>query len=55
MRPTACPTPNPADSNPGFDDPNGRLPATDVQGPGFGFEISDHVGLFGGASLLYTF
>lgn len=52
--PNATP-PDPPDSNPGFDDPNGRLPAADVQGPGFGFEITDHIGLFGGASLVYTF
>jgi hypothetical protein len=47
--------PDPGDSNPGFDDPNGRIPAADMQGPGFGFEINDHIGLFGGASLLYAF
>jgi hypothetical protein len=52
--PAAIP-PDPADSNPGFNDPNGRLPPGEMQGPGFGFEISDHIGLFGGASLLYTF
>lgn len=52
--PAAVP-PEPADSNPGFNDPNGRLPPGEMQGPGFGFEISDHIGLFGGASLLYTF
>lgn len=51
----AATDPIPPDSNPGFQDPNGRLPATEVSGPGFGFEISDHVGLFGGASLVYTF
>ncbi|HLT38248.1 MAG TPA: hypothetical protein VK034_18310 [Enhygromyxa sp.] len=52
--PTAMP-PEPPDSNPGFDDPNGQLDPIDTSGPGFGFEITDHVGLFGGASLLYTF
>jgi hypothetical protein len=52
--PTAMP-PEPADSNPGFNDPNGRLSPTDVSGPGFGFEINDHIGLMGGASLVYTF
>lgn len=52
--PAAVP-PEPPDSNPGFVDPNGRLPPGEVSGPGFGFEISDHIGLFGGASLLYTF
>lgn len=41
-----------SDTNPGFNDPNGRI--TQV-GPGFGFELGDHVGLFGGATLLYTF
>ena len=43
------------DANPGFDDPNGKIPAAETSGPGFGFEIGDHVGLFGGATLLYTF
>jgi hypothetical protein len=52
--PTAMP-PEPPDDNPGFNDPNGRLPPADVSGPGFGFEITDHIGLFGGASLVYTF
>jgi hypothetical protein len=52
--PTAMP-PEPADSNPGFGDPNGRLPPGEVAGPGFGFELTDHIGIMGGASLLYTF
>jgi hypothetical protein len=52
--PTATP-PQVPDDNPGFQAPNGRIPAGEVSGPGFGFEISDHVGLFGGASLVYTF
>lgn len=52
--PTETP-PDPGDSNPGFGDPNGRIPAADMSGPGFGFEITDHVGLFGGASLNYAF
>lgn len=43
------------DSNPGFNDPNGRLPPGEATGPGFGWELGDHVGLFGGASLMYTF
>jgi hypothetical protein len=51
---TAMP-PEPADDNPGFNDPNGRLPPGEVAGPGFGFELTDHIGLMGGASLLYTF
>ncbi len=50
----ADPPENP-DSNPGFQDPNGQLPPGEVSGPGFGFELGDHVGLFGGASLVYTF
>jgi hypothetical protein len=40
------------DSNPGFDGPASRIPTT---GPGFGFEITDGIGLFGGASILYAF
>lgn len=40
------------DSNPGFDGPSSRIATT---GPGFGFEITDGVGLFGGASILYAF
>lgn len=52
--PAAMP-PELGDDNPGFNDPNGRLDPVDVRGPGFGFEISDHIGLFGGASLVYTF
>ncbi|MFO7566645.1 MAG: hypothetical protein R6X02_28640 [Enhygromyxa sp.] len=52
--PAAMP-PEPGDSNPGFEDPNGRIPPAEVSGPGFGFEITDHIGLFGGASLVYTF
>jgi hypothetical protein len=51
----AAADPIPPDSNPGFDDPNGRIPAGETSGPGFGFEINDHIGLFGGASLLYHF
>ncbi|PRP98804.1 hypothetical protein ENSA5_29600 [Enhygromyxa salina] len=47
--------PDPGDSNPGFSDPNGRIPAADMSGPGFGFEINDHIGVFGGASLNYAF
>lgn len=44
--------PDPGDSNPGFAGPSTRIGTT---GPGFGFEITDGVGLFGGASLMYTF
>jgi hypothetical protein len=51
----AAADPIPPDSNPGFPDPNGRIPAGEVSGPGFGFEINDHIGLFGGASLVYHF
>ena len=51
--PAAMPA-EPPDSNPGVD-ANPNLPGGDVSGPGFGFEITDHVGLFGGASLVYTF
>ncbi|WP_146158139.1 PorT family protein [Enhygromyxa salina] len=51
--PTEMP-PDPGDSNPGFGS-NGRFEAGDMSGPGFGFEITDNVGLFGGASLLYAF
>lgn len=40
------------DSNPGFDGPATRIPTS---GPGFGFEITDGIGLFGGASILYAF
>jgi hypothetical protein len=40
------------DSNPGFDGPATRIPTT---GPGFGFEITDGIGLFGGASVIYSF
>jgi len=43
------------DSNPGFENPNSRLPAGEGTGPGFGFEITDKLGLFGGASLIYAF
>lgn len=46
---------DPGDSNPGFGSPNGRIPPGDATGPGFGFEITDHIGVFGGASLLYAF
>ena len=52
--PMAMP-PEPADSNPGFADPNSSLPPGSTTGPGFGFEITDHIGIFGGASLLYHF
>ncbi|KIG13218.1 hypothetical protein DB30_00441 [Enhygromyxa salina] len=51
--PTEMP-PDPGDSNPGFGS-NGRFEPGDMSGPGFGFEITDHVGVFGGASLLYSF
>lgn len=44
--------PNPGDTNPGFDGPATRIPTT---GPGFGFEITDGIGLFGGASIIYAF
>lgn len=49
--------PDPGDTNPGFPssgrgDPTG---ATNLSGPGFGFNITDGIGLFGGASLIYTF
>jgi hypothetical protein len=47
--------PDPGDSNPGFGSPAGRLPPADISGPGFGFEITDGIGLFGGASVLYHF
>jgi hypothetical protein len=40
------------DSNPGFP---GNQPNVPTTGPGFGFEITDGIGLFGGASLLYAF
>lgn len=40
------------DSNPGFNGPSSRIATS---GPGFGFEITDGVGLFGGASILYAF
>ena len=46
---------NPADTNPGFGAGGGQLADGDISGPGFGFEITDYVGVFGGASLLYTF
>lgn len=49
--------PDPGDTNPGFPtagrgDPTG---ATNLTGPGFGFAITDGIGLFGGASLMYSF
>jgi hypothetical protein len=40
------------DSNPGF---NGPATPIAMSGPGFGFELTDGIGLFGGASILYAF
>jgi hypothetical protein len=40
------------DSNPGFP---GAQPGVPTTGPGFGFEITDGIGLFGGATILYAF
>ncbi len=44
--------PNPGDTNPGFDGPASKVGNT---GPGFGFEITEGIGLFGGLSLNYAF
>lgn len=51
--PAAMP-PEPPDTNPGFEEDT-RLPAGEASGPGFGFEINNHVGVYGGLSLVYTF
>jgi hypothetical protein len=44
--------PDLGDTNPGFQGAGTRIPTT---GPGFGFEITDGIGLFGGASIVYAF
>lgn len=42
------------DTNPGFNGPGNNVPGG-TTGPGFGFEITDGIGLFGGCSLIYAF
>jgi hypothetical protein len=52
--PTATP-PELPDSNPGFPGSDRIQEPGETRGPGFGFELTDGIGLFGGVSLLYTF
>jgi hypothetical protein len=52
--PAAMP-PEPPDTNPGFPASDRLEEPGQTRGPGFGFELTDGIGLFGGVSLLYTF
>lgn len=55
---TSAVPPDPGDTNPGFGTAGGRgdpTGADSLTGPGFGFEITPGVGLFGGASVIYHF